>query len=98
MQVVLNGLAALDEVRKFNPQVVLLDIGMPAVDGHEVTRRLRREPDFQQVPIIIISGHGRDEDVERSLRSGANHHLMKPLDFDKLWAALDEAAETSGQR
>jgi CheY-like chemotaxis protein len=96
VEVVLNGLAAMDVVRQFKPNVALVDIGMPGIDGHEVTRRIRREPGFEQIPIIVISAHGRHEDFERSLDAGANRHLVKPVDFDELWTLLDEIEQTIG--
>jgi two-component system CheB/CheR fusion protein len=94
--VVLNGLAAMDAVREFRPQVALVDIGMPGMDGYEVTRRIRREPGFETIPIIVISARGTSRDIERSLAAGANQHLVKPVDFDALWMLLEEAGQERG--
>ena len=88
VRVVLNGLAAMDVLREFQPQVVLLDIGMPGMDGCEVTQQIRREPGFESVLIVIISGHGQESDLERSKQAGANHHLVKPINFEELWEIL----------
>ena len=94
VQAVLNGLAAVDAMAEFKPHIVLLDVGMPALDGHAVTRKIRKELGFEG-PIVIISGHGSEEDKFLSLEAGANHHLVKPIDFDFFWALLDELAQTT---
>jgi CheY-like chemotaxis protein len=92
-RVVLNGLAAMDVLREFQPQIVLLDIGMPGMDGCQVTRQIRREPGLESVLIVIISGHGQESDKARSTQAGADHHLVKPIDFDELWAILAKGHE-----
>ena len=63
---------------------MLLDIGLPGMDGYQVASRLR-EADFgRDVVIIAVSGYGHSEDLRRSAASGFNHHLVKPVDFDSL--------------
>jgi DNA-binding response OmpR family regulator len=94
VQAVLNGLAAVDAMAEFKPHIVLLDVGMPALDGHAVTRKIRDEQRFEG-PIVIISGHGSDDDKRLSLEAGANYHLVKPIDFDVFWGLLDELAQTT---
>jgi len=76
-----DALAALDS---FDPEVVLLDIGMPAMDGYEVARRIRSDPGHRDVLIIALSGWGQEQDHERSSAAGCDHHLIKPLNLDKL--------------
>jgi CheY-like chemotaxis protein len=93
VRVVLNGLAAMDVLREFQPQIVLLDIGMPGMDGCEVTQQIRREPGFESMLIVIISGHGQETDKARSKTAGADYHLVKPIDFDELWAILAKGHE-----
>jgi two-component system, sensor histidine kinase len=98
VRVVLNGLAAMDVLREFQPQVVLLDIGMPGMDGHQVTRQIRREFGFESMVIVIVSGHGEESDKERSKEAGANYHLTKPINFDDLWAIFSKTAQSSIER
>jgi PAS domain S-box-containing protein len=83
-----GGLAAIDAVKAQNPDVVLLDIGLPDVDGHEVARRLRAEL-TNPPPLIAITGYGQESDRETSLGVGFKAHLTKPVDVDQLSALLD---------
>jgi CheY-like chemotaxis protein len=76
--------AALDDM----PDAVLLDIGLPDLDGYEVARRLRQLPGFERVPIIAVTGNGREEDKRRSQEAGINRHFVKPVDPDRLEEAL----------
>ncbi|MGE0312248.1 MAG: PAS domain S-box protein [Lautropia sp.] len=74
-----DGLQALDVAAEFRPQVVLLDIGLPGIDGYEVARRIRREPWGRQLVLIAITGWGKDEDRRRSREAGFDAHLVKPV-------------------
>jgi len=67
---------------------VLLDLGLPGMDGFEVARRLRADPDFGAV-MVAVSGYGRDEDRRLSRDAGMKHHFVKPIDFPALRALLD---------
>jgi DNA-binding response OmpR family regulator len=69
---------------------VLLDVMLPGVDGFEVCHRLRREPTTSEVPILLISAKGRDEDVETGLRVGATAYLRKPISRVDLLAAIEQ--------
>jgi PAS domain S-box-containing protein len=85
-----DGPAALHAARDFAPQVILLDIGLPGLSGYEVARELRRDPAFEDVVMIALTGYGQAEDRRRSKASGFDHHLTKPID-DEVLAALLEA-------
>jgi PAS domain S-box-containing protein len=82
-----DGHAAIEAVRDFHPDVVLMDIGLPEVDGYQVAERLRREESCKAT-IIAISGYGQEEDRRRSREAGFDQHLVKPLDFEALLAVL----------
>lgn len=86
-----SGHAALDGVNSFRPDVVLLDIGMPGMDGYEVARRIRANPNHRQISLIALTGWGQDEDRQRSAAAGFNHHLVKPADIDQLRQLLTVA-------
>ena len=75
-----DGIAALELVPSFRPDVVFLDIGMPGMDGYEVARRLRRVPGGADARLIAVTGFGRDEDRRRSHEAGFDRHVTKPLD------------------
>ena len=78
-RVVHDGLTALQVGAEFHPQVVLLDIGMPGIDGWETCRRMRKEPWGQKALAIALTGWGQDEDRRRTMEAGFDHHLVKPV-------------------
>jgi CheY-like chemotaxis protein len=80
-----NGREALARFEDFGPDAVLLDIGMPGMDGYEVARRIRALPAGATTPLIAVTGWGQQEDIRRCFEAGFDHHLVKPLDVDKLW-------------
>jgi signal transduction histidine kinase/DNA-binding response OmpR family regulator len=78
-----DGPAGIALTRAFDPDLVLLDIGLPGMDGYEVARRLRHE--FGSRPVLVaVSGYGRDEDRSQSRSAGCEQHLVKPVDFRTL--------------
>ena len=85
---VYDGPAALAALHAVLPQVVVLDIGMPGMDGYEVARRIRAEPRAEGITIIALSGWGQHADRERSKASGFDHHLTKPVELESLLAIL----------
>ncbi len=85
-----GGLKALAE---FGPDVALLDIGLPGIDGHELARRIRHEPGFERLPLVAISGWGREEDVKRAREAGFDHHLTKPAPPEAIERLLSSIAE-----
>ncbi len=79
VHVVFDGRKGIEAARSFRPRVLLLDIGLPLVDGYQVARTLR-EDGFDDVLIIALSGYGQEEDRRRSREAGMNHHVTKPVD------------------
>jgi CheY-like chemotaxis protein len=79
-----DGPAALALAEAFRPDLILLDIGMPGMDGCEVARRLRARPEFAQTPLVALTGWGQDSDRKRSEEAGIDRHLVKPIDPDIL--------------
>ena len=76
----LTGESALHVARRFLPDVVLLDLGLPDIDGATLCRRLRSESLLEGVVIVMMTGSGRSEDRERMMEAGCNHFLIKPVD------------------
>ncbi len=74
-----DGLTAIHLARSFRPEVVLLDIGLPGMDGYEVARRLRQEDGLKQALLVALTGYGQDQDRRRSAEAGFDHHLVKPV-------------------
>ena len=83
-----DGHAALEMARSFGPDVVLLDLGLPGIDGYRVAKILRSEARFAKVRFIALSGYGQPEDRNRSREAGFNHHLVKPVAFKALLSIL----------
>ncbi len=75
-----DGPGVLEAARSFRPHVVLLDIGMPGLDGYQVARRLRKSPETRRALLVAMTGWGQEEDVRRSLEAGFDHHLTKPFE------------------
>jgi signal transduction histidine kinase len=83
-----NGALALESAEQNLPEVVLLDIGMPKLDGYEVARRIRAQPWGRSMTLVALTGWGQDSDRRRSGEAGFDSHLVKPLDLDKLTELL----------
>jgi signal transduction histidine kinase len=83
-----NGAMALESAEQHRPEVALLDIGMPKLDGYEVARRIRAQPWGQRITLVALTGWGQDSDRKRSQEAGFDSHLVKPLDLDKLTELL----------
>jgi two-component system CheB/CheR fusion protein len=79
-----DGPQALEQARSFVPEIVLLDIGLPGMDGYEVARRLRAVPGCADAAIVAVSGYGQAEDRARSRAAGFDDHLLKPVAPDLL--------------
>jgi CheY-like chemotaxis protein len=90
VRTVYDGESTLREAERFRPDVVLLDIGMPDIDGHEVCARIRSQPWGGSVTLIAVSGWGQESDRRRSARAGFNMHLVKPVDPDALLRIVRE--------
>ena len=86
--VVHNGADALAAFATYKPAVVLLDIGMPDMDGHEVARRIRGEPGSADATLIALTGWGQEQDRRRSESAGFDYHLVKPADLQVLKSLL----------
>jgi len=79
-----DGAIALDMMRSFEPNVVLLDLGLPGLDGYQVARRIRTETLKKNIVIIALSGYGEEEHRRRSKEAGCDGHLVKPVQPDVL--------------
>lgn len=85
-----SGEQALEMVEQTRPEAVLLDIGMPGMDGYEVARRLRRQPWGRGLALIALTGWGQDSDRRRSAEVGFDRHLVKPVELEQLEQVLAE--------
>ncbi|WP_437549571.1 ATP-binding protein [Sorangium sp. So ce367] len=85
-----DGPSALRIAEEFAPDVALLDIGLPVMDGYELARRLREQPAGERVRLIAITGYGQEADFRRSEGAGFETHLVKPIQIDRLTSLLEE--------
>jgi len=88
-----SGLAAIDEVGSFAPEIVLLDIGLPGIDGYEVARRVRRMPGGADLLLVAVTGWGGENDRKRTREAGFDGHLTKPVEFERLESVLAQLAQ-----
>ena len=79
-----DGLAALEAIDRFDPEIVLLDIGLPKMNGYEVCRAIRRNRSIHQPIVVALTGWGQKNDREESKAAGFDHHLVKPVAFEAL--------------
>lgn len=84
MVVAVNGEEALARVREHDPDLVLLDIMMPRIDGYEVARRLRADPEHQDIAIIMLSAKAQEEDIRKGMEVGVNEYITKPFSPEHL--------------
>ena len=85
-----DGPSALIEAQRFAPEIVLLDIGLPGMDGYAVAKQLRALPELSRVRLIALTGYGQPEDREQSRAAGFDEHLLKPVEAANLLAMLQD--------
>lgn len=79
-----EGREAISVAKSFRPDVVLLDIGLPGMDGYAVARSIRGEPECRDAVLLAVTGHDRDADRLKVIEAGFYRHLVKPLELDEL--------------
>ncbi len=88
-----DGATALGQMQTDRPDIVLLDIGLPGMDGYEVARRIRERADSAGLLLVALTGYGRAEDRLRSRESGFDHHFTKPVELEPLLALIESHAQ-----
>jgi CheY-like chemotaxis protein len=81
---------ALDKLRAFQPEIALIDIGLPGVDGYALARMARQTPEARATRLVALTGYGCAEDRQKALAAGFDAHMTKPVDPDRLYAFLNE--------
>ncbi|MDI1240922.1 MAG: PAS domain S-box protein [bacterium] len=90
-----DGLAAVERAREFLPEVILLDIGLPGLNGYEAARRIKESDWGKPIVLIALTGWGQEEDRQRSREAGFARHLVKPIEHDELIKILEELAPST---
>ena len=83
-----TGLKGIEEAETHRPDLILLDINLPDIDGYEVARRLRAHDDVRYIPIIAITANALKGDAEKALAAGCDVYMSKPINIRELWARL----------
>ena len=93
-----DGIDAIEAIEKYRPDVVLLDIGLPRLNGYEVCRRIRNQPWGKDIVVIALTGWGQEDDRRKSHEAGFDGHLVKPVDYDQLLDLLSSLTNSSGPK
>jgi two-component system CheB/CheR fusion protein len=94
VQTAADGQEGLDLIRKTKPNLALLDVGLPKLDGYELARRVREEFTKDEIYLIALTGYGSEEDQEAVLEAGFDKHLVKPVDLQELKVAISKAVNS----
>ena len=85
-----DGIHAVDLAKSYQPEFVLLDIGLPGLDGYKVAQQIRQQDALEDTVLVALTGYGQDTDRQRSQAAGFDHHLTKPADFDEIELILNK--------
>ena len=85
-----DGTMAMDQVRAHHPDLVVLDIMMPGIDGIEVCRRIKSDPDLRHIKVIMVTAKTEGKDIQAGLAAGADHYITKPFKIVELSAKIRE--------
>jgi DNA-binding response OmpR family regulator len=97
VSVVHSGIKALKEARRHQPDIIVLDVVMPGIDGFETCRQLRADPGLADIPILFLTALGRPEDRVTGLRAGGDDYLTKPFNLEELQLRIKAILRRSGQ-
>ncbi|MGJ7916429.1 ATP-binding protein [Massilia sp. LXY-6] len=92
-----DGRGALERARRERPEVLLLDIGLPDMDGYELARQLRSQSESADATLVALTGYGQNQDREEAEQAGFDHYLVKPADMDQVNDVLAQAARARGR-
>lgn len=84
-----DGSKALEMIVNCKPDLVLMDMSLPEIDGYEATRRIKSDRQLRYIPVIGLSAHAMNGDTEKAMEAGCDAYLTKPVDFDRLFETLD---------
>ena len=93
-----DGPEALAMALAWHPDLLLLDIGLPGLNGFQVAERIRQEPTLKNVVLVALTGYGQEADRRRSKDAGFDHHLVKPADFEEMEKILETTCQGSVKR
>ena len=92
-----DGLQAIDKAEEVKPDLILMDISLPLIDGYMATRQIKAKPQLKHIPIIGLSAHAMSGDREKALAAGCSDYLTKPLKEDLLFQLLEKFLPSTSQ-
>ena len=96
--IALDGQAGMDVARATTPDLILMDMSLPVVDGWEATRQLKADPVLKQIPVIALTAHAMANDREKALEAGCNDYDTKPIELPRLLAKIDALLAARSER
>jgi len=87
--IAIDGQAAVDMAASVNPNIILMDLSLPIVDGWEATRRIKADPATQSIPVIALTAHAMAGDEQKALQAGCDDYDTKPIDLKRLLGKID---------
>ena len=88
-----NGVEALERVSERVPDLMVVDINMPEMNGLELIKSIRKDPDKKELPIVVLTTEGSDEDIRKGMLAGATEYLVKPFQPQKLHSIIDRLGD-----
>lgn len=92
-----DGIEALERLEEFTPDLIILDITMPRLNGWDVLRTLQKDPEKANIPVLVLTAHDRDAEKARGWQLGATWYHAKPFSFDELMLIMERIIATSGE-
>ncbi|MFP4497590.1 MAG: response regulator transcription factor [Vulcanimicrobiota bacterium] len=93
-----NGVEALQKIKQYDPEIVVLDIMMPEMDGFEVMEKIKENPETEKLPVIMLTAKGQDVDVLKGYRMGAASYMTKPFNLNELVENIEMVMNDWGKR
>lgn len=87
----MNGRDGVNAARKQNPDLILMDLAMPEMDGWEATRRIKKDPKTASIPLIAVTAHALPSERDRALKAGCDEYIVKPMDLSELVNIVNRA-------
>jgi CheY-like chemotaxis protein len=82
-----------DNEGKFSPKLILLDLKLPKVSGHQILKEIRNNPDFRNVPVVMLTSSNEESDLVESYRLGVNSYIVKPMNFDSFSKSIEDVGK-----